>query len=102
MTRLLVASALLLTSASAASASLSARTAGVPLDDLRIPVRSLPVGTVALQAPPPQVEVAGETQVFLNGRRVEFKDVPPAAAVERVVLAADGKTIIRIEFATAP
>ncbi|WP_439620560.1 hypothetical protein [Gemmata sp.] len=98
MTRLIVASALLLTSASSAPASLAARTSAVPLDDLRFPVRSLPVGTVPLPAPPPQVDVSGDTQVLLNGRRVEFREVPSAATVERVVLAADGKTIVRIEF----
>lgn len=72
----------------------------MPLDDLRFPVRSLPIGTVPLPVPPPQVEAGGETQVLLNGRRVELRDVPAAATVERVVLAADGKTVVRIEFVT--
>lgn len=100
MTRLIVVTTLFALSAERGSASVSRSTARVPLSELNLQVRSLPVETVPLPAPPPRVEANGETETYLNGRRVESRDVPTTASVARVVLAADGRTVVRIEFTT--
>jgi hypothetical protein len=63
-------------------------------------VQSLPRPTITV-TPPPQAELTPGTKILLNGKPCDFKDVPSNATVQRVVLAADGKTIIQVEFATA-
>jgi hypothetical protein len=53
-------------------------------------------------APGPAVEaqLTGESEVYLDGRRCKFADVPEGAAVERLELAADRRTILRIDFSS--
>lgn len=51
-------------------------------------------------APPAAAELAADTEVFLNGKRCDYRAVPNTAAVSRILLAADGKTVVRIEFRT--
>ncbi len=100
MTRIFWATVALLSFATTASATLDRPKYQAASISVGLAVSSLPVATAAVESPQ-QAEITGETQVFLNGKRSEFKDIPPAAAVDRVVLAADGKTIVRIEFSTA-
>lgn len=59
--------------------------------------KTLPPG--AAEVPPPaQAQITDETEVLLDGERRPYKDVPATASVTRLVLASDGKTILRIEF----
>jgi hypothetical protein len=99
MTRLYWAVATLLILANSASASLDRRSDRSPFVELCLTINGLPVATADV-SPPQQAELNGETQVFLNGQRSDYKQIPPNAVVDRVVLAADGKTIVRIDFAT--
>ena len=100
MTRHIWATVALLNISSLASASLARPQAlGLPYE-ARLVVKSLPTATAPVP-PPAQAELSGETEVFLNGLRSDYKNIPPTAAVARVVLAADGKTIVRIEFTTS-
>lgn len=55
----------------------------------------------AAEVPPPaEAELTAETEVILDGRTCRYKDVPATAAVVRMVLAPDGRTITRVEFRT--
>jgi hypothetical protein len=54
-----------------------------------------------MEVPPPAAaELTATTEVYLNGRRCEYEDVPVTASVVRMVLAPDGRTITRVEFRT--
>lgn len=54
-----------------------------------------------VEVPAPAVaQITDGTEVFMNGRRCDYKDVPATAAVAKVVLAPDGRTILRVEFRT--
>lgn len=46
----------------------------------------------------PELELTAATQVYLDGKRCEYKDVPTTATVSKVDVAKDRKTILRIEF----
>ena len=46
----------------------------------------------------PDLELNADTQVYLDGKRCEYKDVPATATVSRVDVAKDRKTVLRIEF----
>jgi hypothetical protein len=48
--------------------------------------------------PPADAQLTEETEVFLDGQRCPYKDIPRTASIARLVLASDGKTILRIEF----
>jgi len=50
--------------------------------------------------PPSEARLTAETVVVLDGRKCQFNEVPATALVARIVLAEDGKTIVRIEFQT--
>jgi hypothetical protein len=63
---------------------------------LLLPKRLPPATVDAL--PPAEAKMTAETEVLLDGRPCEYKEVPPAATVVRMVLAPDGTTIIRVEF----
>ena len=56
---------------------------------------------IAEVTPPAEAQLTAETEVLLDGRRCTFKDVPATAAITRMVLTSDGRTIARIEFRTA-
>jgi len=99
MTRFFWATVALLCAENLASASLDRPRNATPSYEFQLTIKSLPLATTAVP-PPAEAELTGETQVFLNGRRSDYKNIPANAAVERVVLAADGKTIVRIEFST--
>jgi hypothetical protein len=47
---------------------------------------------------PTEAQLTAETQVYLDGRKCEYRDIPSTAAITGMVLAEDGRTIIRIEF----
>ena len=53
-------------------------------------------------APPAQVELTEDTEVMLDGKKCQYKDVPATASVSTLVLARDGKTVVRIEFSSKP
>lgn len=42
--------------------------------------------------------VTGATEVLLNGRPCQFKQIPSSASIIRMEVDADGKTILRIHF----
>jgi hypothetical protein len=46
----------------------------------------------------PELELTADTQVYLDGKRCEYKDVPATAAITRIDLAKNKKTVVRIEF----
>jgi hypothetical protein len=48
--------------------------------------------------PAVEAQVTEESEVYLDGRRCEFKDVPDGSVIEKLVLGEDGKTVLRIEF----
>lgn len=54
-------------------------------------------GTEAIPAPA-EASITSETEVVLDGRACSYKDVPRTAAVTKVILSTDGRTIIRIDF----
>jgi hypothetical protein len=56
--------------------------------------------TPAAPRPAPAVEaqITDESEVYLDGRRCAYKDVPDGSSIERLVLAGDGRTIIRVDF----
>jgi hypothetical protein len=64
-----------------------------------------PSSPPAAVAPAP-AGVAGEfsltadSEVRVNGRRCEYKDVPAGATIVRIEVAPDRKTVVRIEFRT--
>ena len=47
---------------------------------------------------PAEAQLTAETEVYLDGRKCHYKDVPTTAAITGMVLAEDGRTITRIEF----
>lgn len=101
MHRLAGACAALLVLISAASASLSPqKDAGFPSDILTL-IAEVPVAEPEVVPNPGEAELTVDSQVYLNGKRCTYKDVPPNATVERVEFGRDGTTIIRIEFRTA-
>jgi hypothetical protein len=62
--------------------------------------RSAVASLTAPSRPRPAVEaqVTEESEVYLDGRRCEFKDVPDGSVIEKLVLAEDGRTVLRIDF----
>lgn len=49
---------------------------------------------------PGEVTLTDDTEVILDGRKCEYKDVPATASIAAIALAKDGRTVIRIEFKT--
>lgn len=50
--------------------------------------------------PPNEVQLTAETEVYLDGRRCRYKDVPAGATITRMLLAPDQKTLLRVEFSS--
>ncbi len=48
--------------------------------------------------PAVEAQVTHESEVYLDGRRCQFKEVPDGSVIEKLILAEDGKTVLRIEF----
>jgi hypothetical protein len=48
----------------------------------------------------PEIELNDATVVVLDGKVCAYEDVPSTAVITKVALAADGRTITRIEFAS--
>jgi hypothetical protein len=48
--------------------------------------------------PAVEAQVTEESEVYLDGRRCEFKEVPDGSVIEKLVLEEDGRTVLRIEF----
>jgi hypothetical protein len=100
MTRLMGATLVLLCFAPAVEATLYRPKSIDRSDDTRrLVTRGLRPITTAVP-PPAETALTADTEVVLDGRRCEYKDVPANASVVRMVLAADGKTITRVEFRT--
>ena len=55
---------------------------------------------LSLHAPAEEFLVTGRTEVTLNGRSCKYQAVPRDATVVRLELAADGKTVLKIDFRT--
>ncbi len=100
MTRHMWATIVVLAFTNPASANLARLKPQEISNEFRLSITALPTPTAEV-APPQQAELTEETQVFLNGQRSDYKKIPTNATVDRVVLAADGKTIVRIEFTTS-
>jgi hypothetical protein len=49
-------------------------------------------------APPPVADLTNESVVTLDGKACNYRDVPPSATIARIVVSADGATIIKIDF----
>ena len=45
-------------------------------------------------------QVTEQTEVLLDGKACRFEAVPEYAAIERMVVAPDGKTVLRVYFQT--
>ena len=100
MTRLTAAVVAVLCLFSSASASLDRPK---PIDRTNVTLPVLPKGPPldTTEVPPPaEAQLTTETEVYLDGRKCQYKDVPTTASVTRMVLAQDGKTITRVEFRT--
>jgi len=103
MTRLTVVLAVWIGLNSVAAASLSPRPE-------RLPRRELVPRTVAarLSTPVPDVAtsrttgsdytVTDQTQILLDGKPCRYQDVPEKAVIQRMEVAPDGKTVLRIIF----
>ena len=99
MSRYLWATIALLAIASSASANLAKVKTQQVSSEFRLAITGIPTPTEEVQ-PPSQVELNSDTEVYLNGKRSNYKNVPKNASVNRVILAPDGKTIVRIDFTT--
>jgi hypothetical protein len=67
-------------------------------------VRPAPPPAAAAPAPAGaagEFALTADSEVRVNGRRCEYKDVPAGATIVRIEVAPDRKTIVRIEFRTA-
>jgi hypothetical protein len=82
--------------APAASASLERQNVLGPTPIEHRPVLAKRVA--ARPRPAVEAQVTEESEVYLDGRRCEFKDVPDGSVIEKLVLGGDGKTALRIEF----
>lgn len=65
---------------------------------LRLSLAKLPPPYTVEVPPPAEAQLTAATEVVLDGKRCEYKDIPATAAVVRMVLAPDGETITRVEF----
>ncbi|MCE9562939.1 MAG: hypothetical protein K8U57_12925 [Planctomycetes bacterium] len=99
MTRYLWATISLLAISSVASANLARVKPQEVSTELRLAITGIPTPTEEVQ-PPTRAELNSDTEVYLNGKRSSYKSIPKTASVSRVILAPDGKTIVRIEFTT--
>jgi hypothetical protein len=68
--------------------------------DIRALIADVPIAEPEIVPTPGEAELTMDSQVYVNGKRCSYKDVPPNASIERIELDRDGKTIIRIEFRT--
>jgi len=100
MTRLLGAVTVLCCLAPVASATV-VRKSPVPLHDMRAVLASRLEPKPREIPPPPEAVVTDDSEVLLNGRKCDLKEVPPTATVEKVFIGPDGKTVTRIEFRSA-
>jgi hypothetical protein len=69
-----------------------------PAVPLTSSLRILP-GTTEVPAPS-EAQLTAQTEVFLDGERCQYKKVPATAVIANMVLAENGRTILRIEFST--
>src|SRR5262245_54136509 len=100
MTRLTGAVVALLCLLSPAAASLDRKKTIDRQVDMKLGLpKGFPPNTTEVP-PPAEAQLTTETEVYLDGRKCQYKDVPATASVTRMVLAQDGRTITRIEFRT--
>ncbi len=94
MTRLTLALAVCISLASVASASLTPRKERPPLgpEVARVQAPRLSAGAG------PEFKVTEQTEILLDGKACQFRDVPDQAAILRMEVAPDGKTVLRIHF----
>lgn len=102
MTRPVGAAAALLSLASSALGTLDRPKRAVRTDaTTRLAVASRPNPPEAVEVvPPAEVGLTEHTEVVLDGRPCRYRDIPPTAVVARMTLAADGRTVMKIEFRT--
>jgi hypothetical protein len=105
MCRLLLALIVILCVLPSAPASLSGRRDVAPFD--KIPPGAFPKAfpaTLAQQLPAragrPEFQLTEETEVFLDGRPCQYKEVPRNVSIIRLEVASDNKTILKIHFRT--
>lgn len=65
---------------------------GLPLDGWK---------TTMQRSSRPQLVLTEGTEILLNGRACQYRDVPVNAVIVQVEVAADGRTVRRISFRTA-
>ncbi|MDB5311230.1 MAG: hypothetical protein JWO38_5432 [Gemmataceae bacterium] len=83
-----------------AGAMMAERRATVPRPDVESIRPTPPAPAPATTVPDGQFKLTADSEVLLNGRACEYKDVPKEATVVRIELSADRKTILKIEFRT--
>ena len=97
MTRIAAAMATLLSSLAPASATTTAiknpLTKPAP-EYVRLPAPPAPKAP----APPVELAIGDATEVVLDGRPCDYKDIPANATVVRVEVGSDRTTVRRIEF----
>jgi hypothetical protein len=98
MTRLTLALAALISLVSVAPASLAPRP-----DRLRPGLEGRPsplprLATARQQAAGSEYAVTEQTEILLNGKPCRYEAVPGNATIERMEVAPDGKTVLRVYF----
>jgi hypothetical protein len=99
MTRLTLALAACITLASVASASLTPRKER-PLLGPEVPRAQAPrlSAEAAGRGAASEFKVTEQTEILLDGKACRYQDVPGQAAILRMVVAPDGKTVLKIHF----
>ncbi len=97
MTRSITAIVVALAAVSSAAGNLNSRSDASPFDKVRLSGRA-----EKLHGPGPQEDfrIDARTEVRLNGRPCQYKDVPGEAVITFLEVAQDNKTILRIHFQT--
>ena len=102
MTRLVIALAVWMTVAPLLSASLAPRKQPSVLGtDIPSQRASTPVVAAAEQAAAPsnsEYVLTEETEILLNGKTCKYENVPSHASIQRMEVAADRKTVLRVYF----
>ena len=103
MTRLTLALAVWIGVVSVSSAALAQSKDGRLFDKERPPAQAptLPAKTLARVVEteaPSELRVTEETEVLLDGKPCRYADVPRQATIQRMELAPDNKTVLKVHF----
>jgi len=96
MNRLVAAVAALCTLLPSAGASVTRSGAPARPPEWRELLPPAPAPKAEDDAPGPQL--TADTEVVLDGRKCEYRDVPATATIVAIAFARDGRTVLRVEF----